>query len=38
MVIVKEAGEEDETAGRVREGSARELCRGFPLVIYKGKN
>lgn len=27
-------GEEDEAAGRVREGLARQRCRGFPLVCY----
>lgn len=28
-------GKEDDIAGRVREELAREVFRGFPLVIYK---
>lgn len=27
--------EEDETTGRVGEDLAREVCRGFPLVIVR---
>lgn len=28
-------GEDDDAANLVGEGSAREPCRGFPLVKYK---